>query len=48
MYFRQLVLNKILAPDVFDYKDFKSESRHRAIKFEKYLWFTNQTAHFSP
>ena len=31
-YFRQLVLNKILAPDVFDYGDSKSDSWHRAIK----------------
>ena len=29
-YFRQSVLNKILAPDVFNYKDSKSKSWHRA------------------
>ena len=33
MSFRQLVLNKILAPDVFDYGDSKSESWHRAKVF---------------
>ena len=31
-YFRQSALNKILAPDVFDYGDSKSESWHRAKK----------------
>ena len=30
--FRQSVLNKILAPDVFDYGDSKSESWHRALR----------------
>ena len=30
LYFRQFVLNKILAPDVFDYGDSKSESWHSA------------------
>ena len=48
LYFRQLVLNKILAPDVFDYIDSKSESCHRAKKkLEKYFWSTNRLAHFS-
>ena len=32
LYFRQLVLNKILDPDVLDYGDSKSESWHRAKK----------------
>ena len=32
LYFRQSVLNKILAPDVFDYGDSKFESWHRAKK----------------
>ena len=30
----------ILAPDVFNYADSKSESWYRAKKFEKYLWTT--------
>ena len=35
MYFRQSVLNKILAPDVFDYGDSKSESWHLAKKIQE-------------
>ena len=35
MYFRQSVLYKTLAPDVFDYGDSKSESWHRAKKIRK-------------
>ena len=31
----KLVLNKILAPDVFDYGDSKSESWHRARKIRE-------------
>ena len=34
-YFRQSVLNKILAPDVFDYGDSKSESWHRGKKIRE-------------
>ena len=32
LYFRKLVLNKILPPDIFDYGGSKSESWHRAKK----------------
>ena len=39
LYFRQLVLNKILAPDVFDYGDSKSESWHRAKKMRDSIYF---------
>ena len=35
LYFRQSVLHKILAPDVFDYGDSKSESWHRAKKMRE-------------
>ena len=35
LYFRQSVLHKILASDVFDYGHFKSESRHRAKKIRE-------------
>ena len=35
LYFRQSVLNKILAPHVFDYNDSKSESWHSAKKIRE-------------
>ena len=35
LYFRQSVLNKILAPDVFDNGDSKFESWHRAKKIRE-------------
>ena len=38
MYFRQFVVNKILAPDVFDYGDSKSESWHRTIKNSRSIY----------
>ena len=38
LYFRQLILNKILAPDVFHYGDSKSESLHRAKKNSRTIY----------
>ena len=38
LYFRQLVLNKILSSNVFDYGDSKSESWHRAKKNSRSIY----------
>ena len=42
-YFRQSVLNKILAPHVFDYGDSKSESWHRAKKIREVFMVNKST-----
>ena len=39
----QIVLNKILAPDLFDYKDSKSESWHSAKKIRE-VFMDNKSA----
>ena len=45
---RQSVLNKILAPDVFNYLDSKSESWHRAKKIrEAFMDNKSSPSHFS-
>ena len=37
-----------MAPDVFDYGDFKSENWHRAKKIREVFMVTNPLAHFIP
>ena len=48
LYFRQSDLNKILAPDVFDYciRILNPKVGTVPRKFEKYLWTTNRPHHF--